>query len=487
MPHTIASRFIILAICLAVMLTTFAFGTVHSWSIGLFHAGAGFIVVAWAADAWRTKRLRVSRNILLWPLVGLFVLGLAQLLPLGGEGSGGNSLSVAAVRSLSLDPYTTRFVLIQLFALIVYFAAALAFIDSPKRLRTVVHTIIVFGFALAVFGMIQSAVSPESIMGLRKTTQSLAYGPFINRHHFAGYMELALALPLGLIFSGAIERQRMPLYGFAAALMGMALILTNSRGGMISLAAEIMFLVILAGVVRRTQRQREARGQELNRTLIRDVAWRAGLGFVLVLALFLGVIFFGGEEALSRLVGSVNAEDPTTGRLHFWRGTLGIIRDYPLIGTGLGSFSVAYPRYDTSSGLYRLEQAHNDYLQLLSDAGIIGALCGLFFVIMLFRLGFRCMQSESDFRRGVALGGLSGCFAVLIHSFFDFTLHTTANALLFLLIAALATINGRVEQVSSHQSRRRRRRRSSSKSSAPLPTEVLHEGSHETKPVISPG
>ena len=93
---------------------------------------------------------------------------------------------------------------------------------------------------------------------------------------------------------------------------------------------------------------------------------------------------------------------------------------------------MVYTGYDSRNGIYRLEQAHNDYLQVLSDGGVIGAVIGLFFVVNLFRMGFMRRDSRDDFRRGVATGAMAGCFAVMVHSFFDFTLHTTANALLFL-------------------------------------------------------
>ncbi len=132
-----------------------------------------------------------------------------------------------------------------------------------------------------------------------------------------------------------------------------------------------------------------------------------------------------------------------------------MIKANPVIGTGLGAFGVIYTRYDSRNGLFRLEQAHNDYLQVLSDAGILGAALALFFVILLFRRAFVRTESRDDFRRGVALAALGGCFAVLVHSFFDFTLHTTSNALLFLILAAMATLNGRVEHV--HRKRRRRK------------------------------
>ena len=61
-----------------------------------------------------------------------------------------------------------------------------------------------------------------------------------------------------------------------------------------------------------------------------------------------------------------------------------IIKAHPFVGTGLGAFGVIYTRYDSRNGLYRLEQAHNDYLQILSDAGIIGAILALSFVVLLF-------------------------------------------------------------------------------------------------------
>jgi O-antigen ligase len=178
---------------------------------------------------------------------------------------------------------------------------------------------------------------------------------------------------------------------------------------------------------------------------------------VTLVAVVLGTVtLMGGESGLTRLLGSLNTDDPTTGRAHFWGVTVDIIKTHPILGIGLGAFGVVYTAYDTRNGLFRLEQAHNDYLQVLADGGIVGAILGLFFVISLFRMGFARSESNDGFRRGVATGALAGCFAVLVHSFFDFTLHTTSNALLFLILAALATINGRVEDAPTVQKRRRR-------------------------------
>jgi O-antigen ligase len=436
----------------AIVVSALAYGSVHYWAMALFGLGGVLIVFLWIVDSWRLGTLRVSKNILQLPLLGMVALGLFQLLPLRGTDNAG-VLSAPPVRTLSLDPYATRLVLVQIITLIIFFAASLVFVDSPHRLRIIVRTIAIFGFVLAIFGMTQSFASPTKVYWVRELAQSTAFGPFINRHHFAGYMELTLAIPLGLLFSGAIEGEKKLLYVFAVAMMGMALILTGSRGGIISLVVEVLFLVAIAGI----RRKESATKPEEKQRQAQSGIVRAALALALIMGILVATVLFGGEQALSRFVGTVNTDDPTTGRAHFWSVTLDIIHAHPFTGTGLGAFGVIYTRYDSRNGLYRLEQAHNDYLQILSDAGIIGAGLGLFFVIALFRLGFARRETGDEFRRGVATGALAGCFAVLVHSFFDFTLHTPSNALLFLVLAALATLNGRVEVRSSRRRRKKRR------------------------------
>ena len=453
--HTLPSRFAFLILCSAIILSALAFGTVHYWAQAVFFLGAVAVLTLWFADSWILGSFRISKNVLQLALLGLLVLGLVQLLPLRTPGNAG-TLPLPLTRSLSYDSNATRLIVVQLTSLLLYFFATLVFLDTPKRLRLLVRTITIFGFFLAIFGLTQSIISPTKVYWIRELNQSTAFGPFINRHHFAGYMELTLALPLGLLFSGAVVKEKRFIYLFVAGLMGIALIMTNSRGGLISLVAEILFLAATMGFRRRHRKKGEAK---IRKPRIKSAAIKAGLALALVVALFGGVVLLGGEEALSRLVGSVNTDDPTTGRAHFWSVTVDIIKNHPVIGTGLGAFGVVYTAYDSRNGLYRLEQAHNDYLQVLSDAGIVGAAIGLFFIVSLFRMGFARRDSRDDFRRGVATGALAGCFGVLVHSFFDFTLHTPSNALLFLVLAALATVNGRVEEV---QSRKKKRSRSDS-------------------------
>lgn len=453
--HTLASRLAFLIICLSIALTTLAFGTVHNWALALLCLSSVGLICLWAVDAFVLRSAQIPVNPLQWPILGMIVLGAVQLLPLRTHDSAG--LPFVAVRSLSLDPYATRMVILQVSMLLVYFLATTIFTDSPRRLRALVRTIAIFGFLLAVFGLTQSFTTDGSrVYWFRQLTQSTAFGPFINRHHFAGYMELAVAIPLGLLVTGAVESFKRPLYAFAAVVMAMSLVATNSRGGIISLAGEIFFVVLVASFS-----WRKKKDQPRNKR-VRGALLRAGLAFGLVVVLIGGAVVISGPEVFTRFLGTPIADDPTTGRGHFWSVTVDVIQAYPFVGSGLGSFAAIYPRYDTRNGLYRLEQAHNDYLQTLSDGGIIGGLLGLLFIGILFRRGFARRETHDKFRRGVSTGALAGCFAVLIHSFFDFTLHTTANALLFLILAALATQDTRVNTTHQYHQQRRRRRRSDS-------------------------
>ena len=106
----------------------------------------------------------------------------------------------------------------------------------------------------------------------------------------------------------------------------------------------------------------------------------------------------------------------------------------------LDAFGTAFPLYDTWNGNFRVEQAHNDYLQILADAGLLGFICIAAFIYLLFKQGLQKIGGEhSHFRRSVSVGAMAGCLGILIHSFFDFPLRTPSNAFFFLLFAVFTT------------------------------------------------
>jgi O-antigen ligase len=125
--------------------------------------------------------------------------------------------------------------------------------------------------------------------------------------------------------------------------------------------------------------------------------------------------------------------------LSLWRDTARLVGAHPLIGSGLGTFPVAFTAVQTTFLGKFVNHAHNDYLELASDLGIPAAL--LFFgsvVLLLTNLAKRAVSSEAGFEKAVALGCLGSIAAILLHSLTDFNLYIPANALLFSLILGLA-------------------------------------------------
>jgi O-antigen ligase len=292
---------------------------------------------------------------------------------------------------------------------------------------------------MAFYGILQDLANLEAIYNLRLTNQANPFASFVNRHHFAGFMEMTIGVTLGLLFGKATENNKRIFLIIAVVIMGIALILTNSRGGMLSLLGVITFVVAVNLIRKPTSEVNSPIADGKN--YLRNFAFIGG-GLALILVLFGTVLLLGGDESLLRGIGLQDQADISSGRIHFWQIALRIFFDYPILGAGLDAFGVAFTRYDTWSGMYRVEQAHNDYLQILADAGILGFACVAAFIYLLFKKGLRTIRESSDrFRRSAAVGALAGCFGILIHSFFDFPLRTPSNAFFFFTLTALATVS----------------------------------------------
>ncbi len=439
-----ASKILVFALYATVVLATVLFGMVDSGTLSLFCLSAGALGWLWLIDAWKTGELRYSPSFLQLPVLGLIFVGLIQLLPLRstGDSLSGNLLSLPISRALSLDAFATRLAVVELIAMLIYFAAALVFINTTRRLRAVATTIIILGFAMAVVGIIQYFSGDGRALWLRESPQAVPFASFINRHHFGALMEMTLGLTLGLLYTGGVDREKRALYIFAVITMGVALVLTSSRGALLSFFGLLLFLT-LAVFSRRSKKNLTNENTASEKSAMTNRLALLGGGMGLILIIFGAVLLLGGDSSLMRGLGATGgAGDVSSGRLQFWQTTLLMIRDFPFLGVGLDAFGVAYTRYDAMNGYFRIEQAHNDYLQVLAEAGIIGLGLILAFIFLLFRRGWQVFSTTHDrVRRGISIGALAGCFGILIHSFFDFPLRTPSNLLTFLILTVLATVS----------------------------------------------
>ena len=427
-----------------IVLATLAYGAVHQAVLAITYFLVAVIVLLWALDCRREGAIKLSASLIQAPILAAAVYGLLQILPLGELPA---EAGVAGIpRTISIEPFVTIISAVHFLAISVFLAALLIYVDSAERIRKIIVFVSVFGFAYAFFAVLQSVLSPDKIYGIYGRPGANVFGSFVNRNHFAAWMEMAIALPLGLLFSGVVPKDKRLLFGTAGALMGASIVASGSRGGSVAFVVEVLVLSLLTY------------GSGRGRLGVR-IALAAGLLAVVIG----GALFVGGETSLSRIADSQTAVGTDQDRSRIWSASVKIIEYGMPLGVGLGAFGTAYSQFDASSGLERVEQAHNDYLQVLTDAGLPGAVIGLGFLMIVGFHGRAVLSSKNDFRRAVGVGALAGVVGVLVHSIFDFVLHTTAVSLMFLLLLSVLTATAAdrfpdevPNESSSHKKRRRR-------------------------------
>src|SRR5690606_25465826 len=176
---------------------------------------------------------------------------------------------------------------LHIFALSIFWAVSLSTIDRAGRISKLVKVVTIFGFVYAFFAILQSVLSPTKIYGIYERAYATPFGSFVNRHNYAAYINMAMSLPLAFLFAGAVAKDKRLLYATAVALMGVSLLISGSRGGLVSAAAMVLLMLILTT------------GTRGRRQMLVKGALAAGLG----VAIFAGSVFVGGDTSLSRIGG----------------------------------------------------------------------------------------------------------------------------------------------------------------------------------------
>ncbi len=418
-------KIVYLLLLVLLVLTPLPYGSVETWSIALWEILVFGVVGVWALSAVVEGKLKIKFNPLVWPMVALLILAIVQIWPHASGATDGR-------QTISFSPFATTQFAIKLLASICFFLLFATFVNNDERRMTAVKVIIAVCTIIALVGIGQAYIG-------RLFWQRGAFGPFVNRNHFAGFLEMGVALAGGLMIGRVVKQVWLAVYGSCALAMCAGIGLSASRGGVLALAAEIVFLILIAiPTFFHSREQGKARRAGL---LIRSAA-----ALLIGLGAIAGAVFLVGSEGLvanfsqlqSETVGGLPASERFS-RRDIWRATTELIKDHPVMGVGLGAFQFAYTRYDQSSGIQRVEQSHNDYLQIVADGGFIGGFIALVFVVLLFARGVSTLQTHNRQKRAVVMGALAGCFAIAVHSFVEFNLQITSNAQLFLALAALAT------------------------------------------------
>ncbi|OLE87881.1 MAG: hypothetical protein AUG07_00170 [Acidobacteria bacterium 13_1_20CM_2_60_10] len=383
-----------------------AHGGVEDWAKAVLETGAGLLLLVWAARTLLLRGTTLQLPVALPPLILFAVLVFAQW-----------------KFHLTVYGYATRVDLQLLLAyLIVIFLAAQAF-ETTQDWKGFIWFVMSLGFAVSIFGILQHLTFNGKLYWFREMRYGgIPFGPYVNRNHFAGLVELVIPAGLVPLALGRVRRERWPIAGLFTLIPIGALFLSASRGGIVSFLWELALLAMLL-LLRRSGAKHAVAG-----------------GVILLLALAL-VSWLGVRQALERFASLQPLEVTHAKRISMARDTRRIFLDYPVAGTGLGTLQSVYPKYETLYDGKIVNHAHNDYLEALAETGLLGGACCAWFLVLLISRGLkRALNPENTFAGALHTAGLIGCLGFLAHSVVDFNLHIPSNVLLFFLLSLLATV-----------------------------------------------
>lgn len=426
------------------------FGTVEPWSLAIMEVACILLFLFWIFMATKAAEgpLRIVKPPYLAPfcvLIGLTIFQLVPLPPLFVKVISPETYSVyrdaasspdgLSWLTLSLYPQATIQEAVRLTAYLCAYFLALQVLKESKYVAMMATAILGAGVLVALTGILQVVSWNGKLLWFRPFDIGAAFGPYVNKNHFAGLMEMVIpvSVGLGICLLPSVRRgesfkalasellthvhaNRLILTITGVTIMITALFLSLSRGGIVGLTLSMVFFGVMLLLRRSTRRK----------------------GWVIV-SIFLVVLFsvgwFGWKPVVERFESTRIKEVSADFRVMNWKDSLGIVKKYPLFGTGLGTYEYVYPKYKTIRSPERWEHAHNDYIEGAVELGLPGVAVGIYIIVSFYVLMFRSLRKRKSLvPRLLGIGGMAGISGILIHSFTDFNLHIGANGLFFAVL-----------------------------------------------------
>jgi O-antigen ligase/tetratricopeptide (TPR) repeat protein len=354
--------------------------------------------------------------------------------------------------TLSLNPGATQDELLGVLALFVLFFVSRHALASRQSLKRLALVLIVNGCLLSIFGMVQKVRSPEDHVYGIHVEGSQVFGPFINRNHFASYVNFSICLGVGL-FLASMEKRRQEAISYrptpkevsvssqyrldpllellqhpkamwllAPVAVCMTAVATSlSRGGVVSLA--IGLAVILFCMRRR--------------------AATSYLPLLVILVIAGGLlVWYGAEPTLQRFDQEHFAGE---GRFNIWRAAWALGCRFPIFGTGLGTFFITEPLARPAQADQTIVHlhAHNEYLEALAEGGIVRLVITLALIALVLWYGWRAIARSEDYGdQALTAGALGGCVALIVQSIGEFGVHLPSVAAVAAVVAAHLVARG---------------------------------------------
>ena len=318
-------------------------------------------------------------------------------------------------RSISPNPWATKNELYKIVAYSLLFFLIINNVNSFKKISRILTSIVIFAFSLSLFAIIQQLTWNGKIYWFRELRYGGSpLGPYVNHNHYAGYMEMAIPLAIGLIFLNKDVNKRLML-GFATIIMAATVFMSLSRAGMVSLICSLVFLSLILF-------------SKKNPKHSLPIVSLIVISLLLFLA-YIGIL----SDALNRILTLTEPDKLSLEmRPKVWKDSLNIFKDFPILGSGLGTFGNVFPKYKSFGEQVTFLYAENDYLQALTEVGALGFLIILWGIIAFSKTIFKYVKKDP-----VILCLVTSVVAIAIHSLFDFNLHIPANAVIFFIVISL--------------------------------------------------
>jgi O-antigen ligase len=350
--------------------------------------------------------------------------------------TGANPL-IGPPRPLSIDPAATSWALLLGAALFLIFWSARAIFERRSGLRVVSRGIVWFGLVLSVVAFVQHAKTPRLIYGFWKpitqTSVPLPYGPFVSRNDLATWLLMALPVAAGYMLArlGSTRRKpdgganidavvdaRMAWLAASVCLMLALLLASTSRSGIAGTAFGLLTILVLG-------RRRVSGGQFF--LIIAGAAAAA-----------LAATMYVSVPALTARFGDVLGPDLGRGRITIWKNTVPMARDFWLTGLGVGAFERGMLVYQETPRLLFFNQAHDEYLQLFVEGGIIFAGAVAWALVAGWREVMGRLRRDTSPVFWIRVGAAGAMAGVAVQSVWDTGLRMPANGVLFAIVAAMA-------------------------------------------------
>ncbi|MFC1620941.1 O-antigen ligase family protein [Candidatus Omnitrophota bacterium] len=305
---------------------------------------------------------------------------------------------------------------IKLFTLASIFYLTVNFVNTKEDIKKVLNSVLIAATAIALFGILQYIGAIGRSWWAKETFLSATY---VNHNHFAGLLELTIPLSIGMFLSEKTFGKKS-LYLYSILILCSAFLLSMSRGGWLSLSIAMFFMIMcisMSGRLRFTK--------------------KTGIA-ILFLIIVVGVfaIKAADKNLLADRVSSYGDLD-FSGRLGIWKGSLSMIKDNWLLGTGPGTFIYSFPKYRLAGMNMLVNYAHNDYLHVLSDLGIFALAIMAFIIFTILKKAVKTYRvAKSSFKMWISLALGTGILSIAIHGIGDFNFYIPANAILFTVFSA---------------------------------------------------